>query len=266
MKAMTLGASPQSLPRIGGLSGATLPGQTLAAAGLLAAGVMAAYLTIATPFVSTLVPDASSPGGHAATWFGVWSFALLAGGAMLVSGASRMAIIVTKRGFRSGVSGPAARALGSRANDLTVVRGVAPNDGGPIPELVIGAFGVAVVHERPASRHGRHQRVDRENGPAGGWQRTDDPLDATSRDADRVRRWLGAADLDFVVHVYAVLVTNDPALQRSPTCALISAEQIPAWMASLPRQRTLTPGRQARLVAMAQPSAIAEAASRKRNW
>jgi hypothetical protein len=70
------------------------------------------------------------------------------------------------------------------------------------------------------------------------------------RDAERVRRWLAAADLEFVVRVYAALVVDDRALQRSPTCAVISSEQIPAWIGSLPLQRTLTAGRRGRLLAM----------------
>jgi hypothetical protein len=75
------------------------------------------------------------------------------------------------------------------------------------------------------------------------------------RDADRVRRWLAGADLEFVVRVYAALVVNDRVLQRSPTCAVISPAQIPAWIASLPRQRTLTAGRRARLLALARAEA-----------
>jgi hypothetical protein len=263
---MTLGAVPQPLPHIGGLVGSALLGSALAAVGLLAAGLMAAYLTIATPLVSTLVPDTSAADGRLAIAFGVWSFALIAGGSMLVSGASRLAGVVTSHGVGRRVVGPAARALGSMAEDVTVVGGMVPNDGGPIPELVIGAFGMAVIHSLPTSGRTRHDHPGSEPGSSGGWQRTDDPLDGAVRDADRVRRWLGDADLDFVVHVYAVLVASDRSIQRSPTCAVISSEQIPAWIASLPRQRTLTAGRQLRLVAMAQPAAIAEAARRKRNW
>lgn len=258
---MTLTVLPQSAPRIGRLVGGTLLGSVLAAAGLLAA-----YLTIATPLVSTLVPDATAGGKHVAIGLGIWSFALIAGGALLVSGTSRLATVLTTVRRGRGVRGPAARALGSTQDDVVVVSSVIPKEGGPIPELVIGAFGVAVVHELPTSRQIRNGRAGWDSRTGDGWQRMGDPLDAAMHDVDRVRRWLSEADLDFVVRVYAALVVRDRTLQRSPTCAVISAEQIPAWIASLPRQRTLTAGRRGRLLAMAQPSASAESGSRKRDW
>lgn len=258
---MTLIAPPQSAPRLGRLIGGTLLGSVLVAAGLVTA-----YLTIATPLVSTLVPDARSGGGHVAIGLGVWSFALVAGGALLVAGTSRLAIIVAM--FRTGrrVGGPAARARALMPNEVAVASGVIPKEGRPIPELVIGAFGAAVVHELPSSKQIRHGRAGWESRTRDGWQRMDDPLDVAMRDADRVRRWLSTADLDFVVRVYAALVVSDQSLQRSPTCAVISTEQIPAWIASLPRQRTLTAGRRARLPGMAQPPARVEAGSRQRDW
>ena len=86
------------------------------------------------------------------------------------------------------------------------------------------------------------------------------------RDADRVRHWLSEADLDFVVRVYAAMVVSDRTLERSPTCAVITNEQIPAWIASLPRQRTLTTGRRGRLLAMARMRPRTTAAARGRGW
>jgi hypothetical protein len=84
-----------------------------------------------------------------------------------------------------------------------------------------------------------------------GWRPTDDPFEGATRDADRVRRWFAMADLDFVVRVYAVLLVTDSGIERSPTCASITAGQLPAWLASLPRQRTLTTGRRALLLDLA---------------
>jgi hypothetical protein len=82
------------------------------------------------------------------------------------------------------------------------------------------------------------------------------------RDAERVRRWLAGADLEFVVRVYAALVVSDRVLQRSPTCAVIGVDQISHWIASLPRQRTLTAGRRARLMGLAQQGTKAGAEAR----
>jgi hypothetical protein len=253
---MTLSALPQSAPRIGRLVGGSLFGSVLVAGGLLGA-----YLTVATPLLSRLVPHAPA-GDEVVVGFGVWSFALIAGGALVLSGTSRLAFtLTTLRGGR-GVGGAAARALASTPGDVTVVSGVIPKEGAPIPELVIGAFGVAVIHALPTSRQ---IRSGRDSGSSDGRQPSDDPLASVKRDADRVRRWVSEADLDFVVRVHAALVVSDRTLQRTATCAVITAEQIPAWIASLPRQRTLTAGRRGRLLAMARPSASAQAPA-KRDW
>ena len=256
---MSFSSPPQSIPRFGRLVGSTLLGATLVAAGLLLA-----YLTIATPLVASLVPSQSGSG--VSIGLGVWSFALIAGGGLLVAGANRLATIVALRRRGRRVGGPAARALTSSSNDVAVAGDVIPREGRPIPELVIGAFGVAVVHALPASKQVRRGRAGWEARTSQGWQPMDDPLDAAMRDADRVRRWLGTADLDFVVRVYATLVVDDRALERSPTCAVISTEQIPAWIASLPRQRTLTAGRRGRLLAMARTSAGDGSGRRNTNW
>ena len=216
---------------------------------LVAVGLLADYLTIATPFVSTLVP-AHANRSSVGIALGVWSFTLIAGGALLIAGTSSLARIVAVLRNGSVGGGPAARALASASNEVAVASGVILNDGTTIPELVIGAFGAAVVHTMPPSRLIRHG-ARWETRTSDGWLPTDDPLDAAARDADRVRRWLSLADLDFVVRVYAAVVVDDRAIQRSPQCATITAEQIPGWIAALPRQRTLTKGRRDRLLAMA---------------
>ena len=69
-----------------------------------------------------------------------------------------------------------------------------------------------------------------------------------ARDAERVRHWLANGDLDYVVRVYAALVTTDAAIPRSPLCAVISEDQIPAWLAALPRQRSFSAGRRNHLL------------------
>jgi hypothetical protein len=220
---------------------------------LVDAGLAVAYLTIATPMVSALVPGSAEGRGSVTIGFGVWSFSLIAGGALLAAGTNRLAAIVAslKRPVSGG--GPAARALGASSDELAVAGHVIPRDGRPIPELVIGSFGVAVIHELPSNSRVRHGPAGWETRSSDGWQPMDDPLDAAMRDAERVRRWLATADLEFVVRVYAALVVTDRMLQRSPTCAVIGANQIPAWIASLPRQRTLTAGRRARLLGMTRP-------------
>jgi len=246
---VTLSTPHQAVPRFGGLIGTTLAGFVLVGAGL-----GTAYLTIATPLVSWLVPGPVR-GGSVGIGLGVWSFSLIAGGALLAAGTNRLALIVALLKHAQSSGGPAARALRTSADDLAVASNVIPRDGRPIPELVIGSFGAAVIHELPAASRVRQGPAGWETRTSDGWEPIDDPLDSAMRDADRVRRWLAGADLEFVVRVYAALVVNDRVLQRSPTCAVIAPAQIPAWIASLPRQRTLTAGRRARLLALARAEA-----------
>lgn len=242
-----------------------LVGWTLVGTLLVVSGLSLAYVTIATPLVSNLVATQSGS-GHISIGLGIWSFALIAGGGLLVAGTNHLAVIVAtlRRGGSAG--GPATRALGSTSGETAVASGVIPAEGRPIPELVIGPFGVAVIHALPSSRQVRHGPAGWEERTRDGWQPMEDPLDTAMRDAERVRRWLATADLDFVVRVYAALVVDDSALERSPTCAVINTQQIPAWIASLPRQRTLTAGRRGRLLAMAQGAVALESAGRNRNW
>lgn len=256
---MTLSATPHSQLPIGRLLGSLLVGTALVAAGLASN-----YLTIATPFVSTLVPG-SALGGSAGIGLGVWAFAMIAGGAFLVAGTDRLARIVAALRRASDVPGPAARALAPGIDDVVVASRVALRDGPPIPELVIGPFGAAVVHQMPSFRLIRHG-ARWETRTSDGWVPMDDPLDAAARDADRIRRWLSLADLDFVVRVYAAIIVDDRTIQRSTFCATLTPEQIPGWIAALPRQRTLTMARRNRLLALARTPAIIGDDERQLSW
>jgi hypothetical protein len=256
---MTLSATPHAPLPAGRLLGGLLVGSLLVAAGLAAD-----YLTIATPFVSSLVPGTASTGGSIGIGLGVGAFALIAGGALLIAGTDRLArLVATSRG-RSDWSGPAAQALAT-VTDVAVASRVAMSDGATIPELVIGPFGAAVVHVVPSSRLIR-RGARWETRTSDGWVPMEDPLEAAARDADRVRRWVGLADLDFVVRVYAAVVVDDQTIQRSPFCATLTPEQIPSWIAALPPQRTLTVARRDRLVAMAHAPAAIETDRRQRSW
>ena len=243
MRGMILTASSSPLLRFSNLFGGALLG-----AALVAVGLVADYLTIATPFVSSLVP-ANSNRGSVGIALGVWSFTLIAGGALLLAGTSRLALVVSVLRRPSQLGGPASRALAPTADEVSVASGLIVGRGPVIPELVVGAFGAAVVHTMPPSKLIR-RGARWETRTSDGWLPMDDPLEAAARDADRVRRWLSLADLDFVVRVYAAVVVDDRSIQRSPLCATITEEQIPGWIAALPRQRTLTKGRRDRLMSL----------------
>ena len=139
--------------------------------------------------------------------------------------------------------------------------------GRPIPELVIGPFGVAVIHELGRREAIRQVGTSWERKTREGWLPTEHPLDAAERDAERVRHWLTTGDLDFVVRVHAALITADPSMLRSPLCAVITEAQIPDWIAALPRQRTLTEGRRQQIVARVRGAVATDgAASPQRGW
>jgi hypothetical protein len=219
-------------------------------AGLVAAGLTSAYLTLATPLVAMLVPASQAADG-VAVGLGAWSFSLIFGGALLASGTSRLALAVAVlRAAGRHAGGPAARALSGSDEEIVVANAIIPNDGLPVPEVIVGTFGVAVVHELPPATRVRQVRGGWEARSGGSWRPMADPLEATARDAERIRRWLNLTDLDFVVRVSAALIVTDADVARTPNCAVLRPNQMGGWLASLPRQRTLTPGRRGRLVAM----------------
>lgn len=259
VQSMQLISPPRSDRHLGQLVGGTLLG-----AGLVAAGLGLAFLVIDTPLVSRLVP-AGRPGSSQLTIaMLIWSLALVVGAALLVAGTNRLAVTIASVRSRTPRHSPVVRAMRALPDDVVVATGVVPHDGRPIPELVIGPFGVAVVHEMWARDRIRHLGSSWEAWTGNGWAPTESPLDRVVRDTERVRRWLTHGDLDFVVRVYAALVAPDTSIPRSPLCAVITADQIPAWIAALPRQRSLSAGRRHHLLARVR-EAVVEAAPR-RGW
>ncbi len=230
---------------------------TLLGATLVAVGLSYAFMVIATPLVSSLVP-ANRGGNQVTIAMLVWALSLIAGGALLVAGTNRLAATLASVRSHAMQLSPVVRAIAHLSPEVVVASGVVPQDGRPIPELVIGPFGVAVVHAMESSDSTRRVGVLWEAHTRDGWRPTEHPIDRVARDAERVRHWLTNGDLDFVVRVYAALVTPDLSIARSPLCAVITPEQIPAWIAALPRQRSLSAGRRHHLVARVR-EAVADA-------
>ena len=253
-------AASQAAPRSLRLVGATVLGF-----GLVAAGVTSAYLTLATPLVSLLVPTSPSSDG-VVLGLAAWSFSLVFGGALLVSGTSRLAFILAALRRGGSNRGPAALALARAEDEVVLANAVIPIDHVTVPELVIGSFGVAVVHELQPSPRVRQTRGGWEIRVGDSWQPMADPRDAAARDAERVRRWFAVTELDFVVRVAAALVVTDRPLARTPSCAVVAPNQIEGWLASLPRQRTLTAGRRSRLVSMLRQASTSDTTARHRGW
>jgi hypothetical protein len=233
-------------PRLGMLVSGSVYGALLTAAGL---GI--AYLATMTPLVAVLSADRLTGAGQVQIGMGILSLSLIAGGALLLAGTNRLAATLAAIRTSTGSGGPGARALESMADTVAVVADVIPIDGRAIPELAIGAFGVAVLHALPTGQPYRQIGTTWERRTRDGWLPMDNPLEAASRDAERVRRWFTIVDLDFVVRVYAALIVGDSAVPRSVTCAVVTPDQLPAWIGALPSQRSLTPARRLRLQSLA---------------
>jgi hypothetical protein len=248
LAAMALTTSRRRAPRLGMLIGSSVYGALLTAAGLAAA-----YLALATPLAAELSASGMPGTGRPPIALGIRVLSLIASAALLLAGTNRLAETLAKVGDDA-KRGPATLALASMGDEVAVVSDVVPTEGRAIPELAIGPFGAAVIHALPPPRDVRQVGPSWEVRTRHGWAPMENPLDLAMRDADRVRHWVSMADLDFVVHVYAALVVVDQSLPRSTACAVVTRDQLSAWIGALPRQRSLTAARRLHLLALIAPS------------
>jgi hypothetical protein len=254
----------QSIPHSGpGGHVSRLVWGTLVGAALVAVGLGLAFLVIQTPLVARLVPGSLGGSSQLTSAMLVWALSLAAGAALLVAGTNRLAITVASVRRRAAGRSAVMRVMGRLPDDIVVAAGVVPSDGRPIPELVIGPFGVAIVHEMESRTRLRQAGQGWEARTRGGWVPTESPLDAVARDTERVRHWLTHGDLDFVVRVYAAVVTPDTTIPRTSLCAVIRDDQIPEWLAALPRQRSFSAGRRNHLLARIRQSGASDAPRRR---
>jgi hypothetical protein len=210
---------------------------------LIVGGLTLAYAAFATPLLTVALPAGRPSTGQMAVGMAVWAAALVAPAAFLLMGTNRLArLLATLRGPVPHGS-RLAEVLAPLGSDVTVTSGLVLPDGRGVADLVVGPFGAVVLRELPPPAVTRvqgghwHLRTPR------GWVPMENPLERAARDADRVRRWLGHDDADFVVKVHAAVIGTDPTIQRTPTCAVLTPDQVYAWVAALPPQRRLTPGR-----------------------
>lgn len=216
---------------------------------LLLGGLFLAWVALATPVLSGLTPASTRPGlGQIAIGGVIWSITLVAPPSFAIVGALRIGRVA-----RAMTAKPKPRAMtrvaGAIGDEYISARGVRLPDGRVVRDLVMGPFGLAVINELPPPRATRHTGLSWEiRGSDGRWTHYENPLERAARDGERVRRWIASTERDFVVKVYAAIVTADPGVTRTPTCAVVTTEQIPAWLASLPPSRSLTADRQQELV------------------
>ena len=213
---------------------------------LLLGGLFLAWLAFATPVLTGLTQTSIRPTPvQLAIGAAVWGFALVAPASFAIVGAIRLGHVARTLFARPSVRA-LTRAASSLGDEYLAASNVRLPDGRIVRDLVLGPFGIAVLNELPPARVTRRTGVSWELRRADGrWVHYENPLERTTRDAERIRGWIGSIERDFVVKVYSAVVTPDTTLARTPGCAVVTAEQVPAWLASLPAARALTPDRRA---------------------
>jgi hypothetical protein len=217
------------------------------AALLVVAGASLAWLFVATPIINALMPAGQASMAQVAIGVLAWAVAIVVPAGLLLIGIARIAETVE-----------AAAALKPRALTPALRAAIGPDQlattdlrlpgGRRVHELVLGPFGIVVIGEVPPPSFSRATGSRWEiRDERGRWIPVESPTDRTTRDAERVRGWLGTDDRDFVVRVYAAVITEDPRVTRTPSCAVIAPIDLAGWLAGLPAQRGLSVERRERL-------------------
>jgi hypothetical protein len=210
-----------------------------------------AYAVFGLGFLELFIPSGRATTFQLVAGALAWTFALTAPAGFALVGLTRLSTAVERARARRPRVTPAVRRARSIGDDHIVATAVSVPDGSrPVPELVVGPFGAAVIEELPPAgavmSHGvRSWEVRAGNGRI---QTVENPLERAARDADRVRTWLTDEDGDHIVKVYAAVVGRDPRVERTASCAVIGPLEVAAWLASLPQQASLDAGRRDRLV------------------
>lgn len=235
------GTSRPILSILGGLAMAAI---------LVLTGLALGYVAFGTTLVTQFSLQPRPGAAQVVAGILGWAFAFTAPGVFFLVGIARIAAVADvvsawRRPHRTAV----VRSAASLSDDYVAASRVRLPDGRRIPELVIGPFGVAVIEELPpagATRQaGGRWEVRMTNGR---WMPLENPLDRAGRDAESVRRWIASDDRDFVVKVYAAVIAPDESLPRTQACAVVTADRLPGWLASLAPQRSLTPDRRETIV------------------
>ncbi|HUQ78138.1 MAG TPA: hypothetical protein VM427_04610 [Patescibacteria group bacterium] len=219
---------------------------------LFVGGVFLAWVLFTTPVLTGLTAAPGRPGpAHLALGAAIWGIALVAPPCFAIVGALRLGHVA-----RSLTARPAVRAVArsgaALGDDYLSATNLHLPDGRVVRDLVLGPFGIAIVSELPPPKVTRHTGVSWEIRRSDGrWVHLENPLERASRDAERVRRWIASTERDFVVKVYAAVVTSDPTVTRTATCSVVRDDEIAAWLSALPAARALNPDRRLQIAAAA---------------
>jgi hypothetical protein len=222
---------------------------------LIVSGIVMAYVALATPALSSVLPSGRLNIGQMATGVIVWSIALVGPAVFVLIGATRLVRILASLRERAPRRSATLRALDALPDDIVVASGLTLPDGRGVSDLVLGSFGAAVLRELPPAPVTRIRDGRWELKGSRGWISLENPLDRATRDAERVRRWLGHDDADFVVKVYAAVVGTGWSITRTADCAVLTPDEVAAWVTALPPQRSLTEGRREQVLELAREAA-----------
>ncbi|HEX6868341.1 MAG TPA: hypothetical protein VF119_06020 [Candidatus Limnocylindrales bacterium] len=237
---------PAIVPVIGG---------TVVATVFIVLGVVLAWAVFATPLLQAVMPSGRAETGQMFVGMLVWAVALVAPAGLLLVGANRLARILGRARDRMPRRTSLMRIVDGLPEDTVVATGLTLPDGRGLSGLVVGPFGAAVLRELPPPTATRLRNGHWEIHTARGWTAVDDPLERATRDAERVRRWLAHDDVDFVVKTYAAIVGEGVTVPRTSACAVLTPDQVVAWIAALPPQRSLTGGRREAILEMVRDAA-----------
>jgi hypothetical protein len=220
-----------TVPNRGGRD--SVMGGTFVGTLLVLGGLWLAYVAWSTPILATIAATMRPGSTTTEPGLPMFALALAVPATFVVVGTNRLAR--TAAAIRRAWNGRGDRLSRILPGGVVISRSVILDDGRPAPTLLAGPFGLVAALET--------KDVIAED------------LDWAIRDADRVRHWLTQNDQDFVVRVHVAVIGEPADLDRTPGCALITVEQLPAWLESLPRQRSLSEARLARLVKLVKPRA-----------
>ena len=220
---------------------------------LLVGGLFLAWIAFTTPVLTGLTATPVRPGpAQLAIGAGVWAIALVAPASFAIVGALRLGRVARSLTVPRGIRA-VTRAGANLGDEYIAAANVRLPDGRIVRDLVLGPFGLAIINELPPRKATRHSGAGWElRRPDGRWTHFENPLERAARDSERVRRWIGSIDRDYVVKVYAAVVTSDPTVSRTATCSVVTSDDIAGWLASLPPARSLNADRRTELIATIQ--------------
>ena len=191
---------------------------------LLVVGLLIGWLCLATPLVTSFVPQGRPSVAETAT--GAIAWGLRDRGPGRVPDHRRRP---DRRDHRHHVC-RCARASRRPASRRPSARSTSPRPGSSSPAAGASTSSSSGRSGSWSSRWFRRRTSRATSGrrwelrdDRGRWVPIEAPVDRASRDAERVRGWLGGEDRDFVVRVYAAIVTDDKSIERTPACAVVRA-------------------------------------------